>query len=66
MDFTIETYAGAHKRICKQRDKALKKATVSPMAVDEVYRLADLHDRILKRLDRERHDWEWTPRSFWG
>lgn len=59
MIFTIETYAGAHKRIIKQRDKAERKAAVSPMAVDELYRLADLHDRILARLTRERDDWEW-------
>lgn len=59
MIFTIHTYAAAHKRMVRKRNKAEKQAVVSPMAVDRLYRLTHIHDLLLKRLDRERDDWEW-------
>lgn len=59
MIFTIKTYAAAHRRLVKQRWEAEKKAQVSPMAVDHLLKLINLHDRILDRLDREIEDWGW-------
>ncbi|QED11656.1 hypothetical protein PP914_gp168 [Arthrobacter phage Qui] len=59
MIFTFETYVAAHKRIVKQRHKAMKQAAISPMALDRAYRLAHIHDLILQRLELEIEEWEW-------
>lgn len=60
MIFTIHTYAAAHRRMNKKRRKLEKQAKISPMAVDQLYKAVDLHERILERLDREIEDWEWV------